>query len=410
MRAAARSPLAALRELSAAEATGELICAAPALEAHIYLQEGRIAWATSSASRYAFGRDLIRRSGIDQRDFREVVETCRRERRPLGETLVQWGLSTTEDVRASLEAQIRDVMATLVSLRDAQTLFLERSERYRAYAAELTFDLDDVVEEEPVDEQALTLLGQTLEAVPEARWVEVLQEGRVVASHAKGDDHDSELAPSISAMAFGDGIDLLTVRSGLGTLVGFTPDGGSHRVVMGLGGETRLGAVSAAIARFAPGTPLPPARLGDGRASAEGSACEPCADALWEVVRRSDVIVAAQLRSARGGVFVLHRDTTAAERTQVIAARGQALLETPKLDGVLRNPQDTQVEMLGFHFRSAVFGEGEHWHFGAVVPDGSGRSVWLCLPRSVSQGLGWAISTATSRQLADVECRLEVAS
>ena len=44
-------PLTELRELAQRAETGEFICATSALEVHVYLQRGRIAWATMAGSR-----------------------------------------------------------------------------------------------------------------------------------------------------------------------------------------------------------------------------------------------------------------------------------------------------------------------------------------------------------------------
>jgi len=401
----AQSPLSALRELSAAEATGEMICAAPDLEAHVYLQEGRIAWATSSASRYAFGRDLVRRAGIDQKDFREVVETCRRERRPLGETLVEWGLTTTEDVRASLAAQVRDVVDTLQSIRKAQTIFLERGEGYRTYAAELTFALHDFVDEEPNDQLGQDLLLRAQKALPDAHWIDVIHGGRVVASHDQSGQHPRALAERVDRLAFGGDVRSVTVRSGLGTLVGYALDSG-HRVLLGLGGDTRLGAISAALPSFCASDVGDSETLTTTRAPvAQGNECEPCSEALWQAVSRSEDIVSAQLRRPDGSSLTVSRCPDISERWQAIVDRGQQILDAPDLGEEKINPLDTQVEMLGFHFRSALLG-AQQWQFGAMLPDSSGRSVWLTVPRRVSQGLGWALLTATSRHLAEVACTL----
>ncbi len=395
-----------LRELSAAQATGELICATAELEAHIYLQQGRVAWATSSASRYAFGRDLIRRVGIDQNEFREVVESCRRERRPLGETLVEWGLTTTDEVRASLEAQIREVMGALTSLRDAQTMFLERGEGFRTYATELTFPLEELVDEPVVDERAQELLERTLEALPEARWIEVVHHGASVLEHSASGDSPTTSATSLAELAFGDGVRMMTIRSGLGTVVGFTNEESDHRVIIGLGSDSRLGTISAALARFTP-EPLrkrPPTT--DRSPVAVGEECEPCADSLWNLVRRSDDIAVASMHQRDGRSFTVHRAPAVADHAASIAARGQPILHSKDLDDLPIDPRDTQVEMLGFHFRSVVLGTAEHWHFGGMIPDSSGRTIWLTIPRAVSQGLGWALLTATNRHLAEVPCQL----
>ena len=76
-----------LSDLVACEASGELICVSDKFEVHVYFQRGRIAWATDSTRPLAFTRYLLETAKIDPEIFREILESCRREKRPLGETL-----------------------------------------------------------------------------------------------------------------------------------------------------------------------------------------------------------------------------------------------------------------------------------------------------------------------------------
>lgn len=80
-----REPLAILVELSEARMSGELICASDEAEVHVYLQHGRIAWATDSTHPFAFTRRLREITAIENDTLREILEACKRERRPLGQ-------------------------------------------------------------------------------------------------------------------------------------------------------------------------------------------------------------------------------------------------------------------------------------------------------------------------------------
>lgn len=133
-----------LEALARARATGELVCAAPDLEVHVYLQRGRVAWATTSAAPLVFRRELCERAQIELAAFREVVEECRRTQRPLGETIVSWGLASTEDVRRCLASQIRRSLASLADRPDVDAVFLTRGQRFHEYDLALTFELADV--------------------------------------------------------------------------------------------------------------------------------------------------------------------------------------------------------------------------------------------------------------------------
>src|SRR5690242_4483859 len=87
-------------------ASGEFICASSALEVHVHLQLGRVAWATDSRHAFVFTRHLQEHAALTKEQFREVLEECRRNHLPLGETLVRWGLATLAQVRAALRHQI----------------------------------------------------------------------------------------------------------------------------------------------------------------------------------------------------------------------------------------------------------------------------------------------------------------
>ena len=63
-----------LVELVRGGASGELICASSALEVHVYLQLGRIAWATDSRHAFVFTRHLQEHAQVTKEQFREVLE------------------------------------------------------------------------------------------------------------------------------------------------------------------------------------------------------------------------------------------------------------------------------------------------------------------------------------------------
>ncbi|MDF1564861.1 MAG: response regulator [Deltaproteobacteria bacterium] len=135
-------PVARLREWAELGADGEFIATAAEWEVHVHLQEGRVAWATSSASKYAFTRHLSEHFGIEKEAIVEVVDECRKTRKNVGETLVEWGIATEEQVRESLRAQIADALAVLPGSSGVQSIFLSRGSDY---AQPLTFTLDELL-------------------------------------------------------------------------------------------------------------------------------------------------------------------------------------------------------------------------------------------------------------------------
>lgn len=136
------SALDQLAELAARSADGELVCSSSGGEIHVYLQGGRIAWATCTRQRHAFTDHLKRITGAGDDVIEAVVAECSRTRRPIGEALIAWNVATQDQVRASLLHQIRMALEAAAQASDTRTLFLERSQ-YRRYDRALTFQLGE---------------------------------------------------------------------------------------------------------------------------------------------------------------------------------------------------------------------------------------------------------------------------
>jgi hypothetical protein len=139
-----RSALEQLADLAEQGASGELVCSTAGGEIHVYLQAGRIAWASSTGQRHAFTDRLKAVTGADDEVIEAVVAECSRTHRPIGEGLIAWKVATAEQVRASLRHQIRGALAGAARDPGARTLFLERA-HYCRYDRDLTFQLAEVV-------------------------------------------------------------------------------------------------------------------------------------------------------------------------------------------------------------------------------------------------------------------------
>lgn len=138
------SPLAELADLAGRRSSGELVCSCSGGEIHVYLQEGRIAWAVSTTQRRAFSEHLKATAGVEHDVIETIVAECSRTHRPLGEALIAWKVATAEQVRASLLHQIRTSLQAAARATDARTLFLERA-HYCRYDRTLTFPLTEVI-------------------------------------------------------------------------------------------------------------------------------------------------------------------------------------------------------------------------------------------------------------------------
>ena len=138
------SPIGALLEHAARGVSGELIGVSDGVEVHVYLQRGRLAWATDSVHPLAFTRRLVATAKIDVETFREVLDACRREKRPLGETLMAWEVATKDEIRGALRHQIDTALSLLRTSEPMQTIFLARPTQFADYDTELTFTVEEL--------------------------------------------------------------------------------------------------------------------------------------------------------------------------------------------------------------------------------------------------------------------------
>jgi hypothetical protein len=129
--------------LARAEVTGELFCSCDRCDAHVYLQAGRIAWANDGQHRRAFTGHLKQHAGVATADIEAVVADCCSSKRPIGETLVERGLASEEQVRAALRHQIGLALHIGECAGGGRCLFLERD--YAPYDARFTFDAAELV-------------------------------------------------------------------------------------------------------------------------------------------------------------------------------------------------------------------------------------------------------------------------
>jgi hypothetical protein len=181
------TPWDTLRRLVDTGSTCELIIASDAVEIHVYLLDGRLAWATSSTARNEFLRRLVEDHGIASDVLRDVIEECRQTRGRLGETLISWGVATAEQIRDALRGQIEEALVTAVAHPGARCLFLPRRLQY---AAELTFALGDVqLDAVTAGRSSVTahrVVTTVLDGVPDALWVEVVDKLRRIGGATAG--------------------------------------------------------------------------------------------------------------------------------------------------------------------------------------------------------------------------------
>ncbi len=138
-------PLPQLRDLADTKASGELVCEVGGAEIHVYLQGGRIAWATDSRNPLAFKQYLKEHARLDDESYEEAMAECRHSHAPIGETLVAWKLATPEQVRGALGHQIGLALAMLEQCSiSGKSLFLPRP-YYSQYSVDYTFEVGELL-------------------------------------------------------------------------------------------------------------------------------------------------------------------------------------------------------------------------------------------------------------------------
>jgi hypothetical protein len=135
-----------LLDLAARGATGELTCACPAGRVHVYLQRGRVAWASDGGHPHAFTGWLKQHAGVAAEAVESAVASCRTSRQPIGEALVARLVASEEQVRAALRHQIGLALHVGECQRAGHATFTERS--YGEYDTRFTFTASEVICEE----------------------------------------------------------------------------------------------------------------------------------------------------------------------------------------------------------------------------------------------------------------------
>ena len=394
----AETPWQAVQRLAHTGATGELIVASDAIEIHVYLLDGRLAWGTSSTARNEFLRRLVEDHGISADALREVIEECRRSRGRLGETLIARGVATADQIRDALAAQIADALAAAHAHPGARCLFLPRR---LDYAMELTFTLAELAPR--LDAQVVvqrtntrqTVVTSVLDGVPEALWVEAVDRGIVVGRAVRGEVRSTESVAGLQAMVSALELDALTLRSSAnGAVVGQRMRGGSGQLWCGVAGGAKLGVTSAVLAAAADAMtigPITDADDGQWRERADpGLALKPSVFA--SAVRTSDELCAGFALADDGALAGVWRGATGLDDHAGWARRLAPTLTTPIRDAFSRTLAPLLYEQVSA--RAAV---GDVVYYGTRLP-AQAVAVWLVMRNWASQGLGWALLQTVARQ------------
>lgn len=387
-----------LRGLAAREASGEIVAAGDDLEVHVYFHRGRVAWGTSSSEPSAFLSYLVQTYGVDADGLREVIEECRRTRQRFGETLVDWGLATTDQVRDALRHQIAGAVRALAAIRPSDALFLNKA---LAYSDELTFDLSDVLPEDEAPPAAAAedaeLVGQLLRSAPDVIWAAVEPGGLLQGPYESRGRAARGLFPRLQETLEDASEAVLRCVSGA---ILARPTGRGGWLMAAVPAGVGLGLPTAVMAHLLGATPRPRRAPATGGALTRHAspALEPLLDPMEQVMATTDDLTSAFVLQgdAQGGVARGQSGFDGA----VAVGRGLAeILELPLstcFDAVGTKP--LRYERVSVH----VLRGGTHY-FGIGLQRQPGATLWLALGGDTSPGMGWALLTAVARQLDEVE-------
>jgi hypothetical protein len=406
------TPLHALRRHAQDARSGEFICVSDAVEIHVLLQRGRVAWAMDTEHPLAFVRAIQQRCALPVESFRDVVEECRRERQPLGETLIRWGLATREDVLAALEGSIRTTLGLLGSATTGQHVFLERA-RFLSYDERLTFAIEPLLATSavfarselppPSQEHASTpaparegradarrLLNEIVGAV----WV-AEREGTRTVEHA---GHCPD-APSICAAfesALENGSDFIAVRASDANIIAthIAPEG--HRRWGIISASVNVGAAISALTRH-DARREPPTELAPITEQAWRHGPDDATAALDAVMVYRKVVVGAALLDRDGAlVAAVGRQPFAHASVGAMAAARATVFS--RLDA---GRSASTYGRLALRNKTLASGEGALWCLGAEL-DGGG-SVWVLTRRDAGLGVAWACLATVTRAAAALD-------
>lgn len=412
MSATVTSSLSRITALAKEQASGELICASDSVEVHVYLQRGRIAWATDSAQPLAFTRHLLERAQIDVEVFREILESCRREKRPLGETLIAWGAATKEEVRDALRHQIELALAKLHQSGPVQSLFLKRTSQFADYDAELTFALEELLVKAgpqiPMTRSrlmaAIAVDGPNASPLLRLRaqldgilWAEMLEGTTPIEWFPEANAQTPRSAAEVTKNTLLDGASLVAMRSATGTLAGvaLTP---TRSLWCRVDDKFTVGELLSTLTSFQPEAVFPPNEptTNAGRLWSFGPSLPDVETAMRELLQTVPEL---------SGLFITDpatpKSTYGVGRMTVSSQDLVTLIERrAHAFGPDQNRDSADIDGEGMTSRRAMTTEAQFLLYAAEIIVGDRpRFVWLTLDRSSSKGIGWGYLTTLGRTM-----------
>ncbi|MFK7988562.1 MAG: DUF4388 domain-containing protein [Sandaracinaceae bacterium] len=379
------NPLELLAACAKEERTGELVIAAGEHEARLHLQQGRLAWGTSSGSSFRFAAYICRKCKIDRTALKDVLDECQRTRASLGEVLVRRQLASIEQVRSALGRQVREAIRSLRTQSATSVDFLPRGSGYRSYSRELTFNVAELLEDDEKHASLSTLPGPstdfvktTMEALSRSQlgadWLQYINaEGRIHWGEGRSETDPGEY--ECEKRLLSEGARSAVIRWSGGFLIGLKLQSELGQVWCRAPRGVVLGRAIGALSKALPVRPVQPAEPSTLACVHDELDLPHCTQLLERCASLHAIVVEAEgvLKVASRGV--MRREAIVAEVEQA-----SALLKTsPNSDTSVSTHSDTARTYGAF-----------------VVGDGTRRAFWLVFEPKSRPGLGWAHLTAAT--------------
>ena len=158
-----------LHEALESKLGGEVVVRSTTVSGRIFVVARKVAWAVlNSPGALNFSTVLIRDQVVSREDVEQVVAECRQNGGNFCETLVAWGLVPRDTMRDMLRRHMSEQLEALLSLTDAQALFVPQP---RTYSSQLTYGLDELISAAPkpstthptVESEVMANVKQSLE-------------------------------------------------------------------------------------------------------------------------------------------------------------------------------------------------------------------------------------------------------
>ncbi len=136
-----------LHEALESKLGGEVVVRSTTVSGRIFVVARKVAWAVlNGPGALNFSSVLIREQVVSREDVEQVVAECRQNGGNFCETLVAWGLVPRDTMRDLLRQHMAEQLEALLSLKDAQALFVPQP---RTYSSQLTYGLDELISAVP---------------------------------------------------------------------------------------------------------------------------------------------------------------------------------------------------------------------------------------------------------------------